>query len=162
MESVVVRGIAQDISEAKVTLRGVPDRPGIAATLFRRMADADVNVDVIVQNVSQDGVTDMSFTTARSDLRKAMDACQLVQQEVGATDILADEEIAKISLVGVGMRSHSGVAARMFEALADANVNIEMISTSEIRVSCIVREAQVETAVRALHEAFKLDIVPDA
>jgi aspartate kinase len=157
MEAVVVRGIAYDMTEAKVTLRGVPDRPGVAATLFNRMAQAAINVDMIVQNVSQDGVTDLSFTISRPDLRKAMDACLLIQRDIGAREIIADEEIAKISLVGIGMRSHTGVAAKMFDTLSSHGINIEMISTSEIKISCIVREAQAETAIKALHTTFALD-----
>ncbi len=157
MEAVVVRGIAHDMTEAKITLRGVPDRPGVAATIFNRMAQANVNVDMIVQNVSLDGVTDISFTVSRPDLRKTMDACLLIQRDIGAREVIADEEIAKISVVGIGMRSHTGVAAKMFDTLAKRGINIEMISTSEIKVSCIVRESQAEEAVRALHGAFELD-----
>jgi len=157
MESVLVRGIAHDMTEAKITLRGLADRPGIAAALFNRMSQSNVNVDMIVQNVSQDGVTDLSFTVPRADLRKAMDACLLVQRDIGAREVIADEEIAKVSVVGIGMRSHSGVAAKMFETLAAHNINIEMISTSEIKISCIVRESQGENAVRALHSVFALE-----
>ncbi len=157
MEAVVVRGIAYDMTEAKITVRGVTDRPGVAATLFNRMAQAGINVDMIVQNVSEDGITDLSFTVTRPDLKKAMDACLLIQREIGAREIIADEEIAKISLVGIGMRSHTGVAAKMFDTLACHGINIEMISTSEIKISCIVREAQAETAVKALHTTFALD-----
>jgi aspartate kinase len=145
------------MTEAKITLRGVPDRPGVAATLFNRMAQANVNVDMIVQNVSLDGVTDISFTVSRPDLRKTMDACLLIQRDIGAREVIADEDIAKISVVGIGMRSHTGVAAKMFDTLAKRGINIEMISTSEIKVSCIVRESQAEEAVRALHSAFELD-----
>jgi aspartate kinase len=161
MEDVLVRGVAHDMSEAKITLRGVPDRPGIAATLFRRMSDADINVDMIVQNVSHAGVTDLSFTAPRADLRKAMDACIIMQREIDAEEILSDEEIAKISLVGIGMRSHSGVAAKMFGVLAQNDINIDMISTSEIKISCVIREDQAENAVRLLHDAFELELDPD-
>lgn len=160
MEDVLVRGVAHDMGEAKITLRGVPDRPGIAAALFRRMADADINVDMIVQNISYAGVTDLSFTVPNADLRKAMDVCLFIQREIGAVEIVSDEDIAKVSLVGIGMRSHSGVAAKMFQALADHNINIEMISTSEIKISCVVRESQAEEAVRVLHEAFQLELEP--
>jgi len=145
------------MSEAKITLREVPDRPGIAAQLFRRMAEADINVDMIVQNVSHAGHTDLSFTVPRPDLRKAMDACLIIQRDIGAAEIVSDDTIAKVSLVGIGMRSHSGVAAKMFETLSENGINIEMISTSEIKISCIVREEQAETAVRVLHQAFKLE-----
>lgn len=158
MESVLVRGVAHDTSEAKVTLRGVPDKPGIAAKVFMRIAEENINVDMIVQNVSKEGLTDLSFTVPRPDLRKTMNTCLLLQRDLGAEEIIYDEDIAKISIVGIGMRSHSGVAAKMFRTLAEHNVNIEMISTSEIKVSCIVRESQVEEAVRFLHDAFELDI----
>ena len=157
MEDVLVRGVAHDMSEAKITLREVPDRPGIAAQLFRRMAEADINVDMIVQNVSHAGHTDLSFTVPRPDLRKAMDACLIIQRDIGAAEIVSDDTIAKVSLVGIGMRSHSGVAAKMFETLSENGINIEMISTSEIKISCIVREEQAENAVRVLHQAFKLE-----
>jgi len=157
MESVLVRGIAHDMTEAKITLRGVPDRPGVAAALFNRMAEASINVDMIVQNVSHEGVTDLSFTVPRPDLRKAMDGCLLIQRDIGAREIVADEDIAKVSLVGIGMRSHTGVASKMFEALASAGINIEMISTSEIKISCILREEQAEAAVKTLHSVFALD-----
>ena len=157
MESVLVRGIAHDMTEAKVTLRGVPDRPGIAATVFNRIAEEGINVDMIVQNVSRDGFTDLSFTVPRPDLRKTMNTCTLLQRDIRAGEIVADEDIAKISIVGVGMRSHTGVAGKMFKCLAENNINIEMISTSEIKISCIVREEQAEMAVRVLHDAFELD-----
>ena len=157
MESVLVRGIAHDMTEAKVTLRSVPDRPGIASTVFNRIAEEGINVDMIVQNVSQDGFTDLSFTVPRPDLRKTMSVCTLLQRDIKAKEIFADEDIAKVSIVGVGMRSHSGVAGKMFKFLADNEINIEMISTSEIKISCIVRESQAEDAVRVLHEAFELD-----
>ena len=157
MESVLVRGIAHDMTEAKVTLRGVPDRPGIAATVFNRIAEEGINVDMIVQNVSRDGLTDLSFTVPRPDLRKTMNTCTLLQRDIRAGEIIADEDIAKVSIVGVGMRSHTGVAGKMFKFLAENDINIEMISTSEIKISCIVREEQAEMAVRVLHDAFELD-----
>lgn len=157
MEDVLVRGVAHDMSEAKVTLRGVLDRPGIAGGLFRRMADANINVDMIVQNISHEGKTDLSFTVPRPDLRKALEVCKYIQQDIGADDIVSDAEIAKVSLVGIGMRSHSGVAAKMFETLSANGINIEMISTSEIKISCVIRESQAEDAVRALHAAFELE-----
>ncbi len=162
MESVLVRGVAHDTSEAKVTLRGVPDKPGIAAKVFMRIAEENINVDMIVQNVSKEELTDLSFTVPRPDLRKTMTTCVLLQREIGAEEIVYDEDIAKISIVGIGMRSHTGVAAKMFRTLAEHGINIEMISTSEIKVSCIVRESQADDAVRFLHEAFELDIEDDA
>jgi aspartate kinase len=158
MEAVIVRGIAHDMTDAKITLRGVPDRPGIAACVFKQICEDGVNVDMIVQNVSQDGFTDLSFTVPVPDVRKTMNACLVLQREIGAREILADEDIAKISVVGIGMRSHTGVAAQMFEVLASNDINIEMISTSEIKISCIVKEDMAEKAVRVLHDAFQLNM----
>ena len=157
MEQAVVSAVVHDTSEAKVTLAGVPDKPGIAARVFRALADADVNVDMIVQNVSDHGVTDISFTVPRTDLDKATSITGDLSSEIGATGVTTDATIAKVSLVGAGMKSNPGVAATMFERLAGAGVNIEMISTSAIRISCIVREADVERAVQELHTAFGLD-----
>jgi aspartate kinase len=157
MEQAVVSAVVHDTSEAKVTLAGVPDKPGIAARVFRALADADVNVDMIVQNVSEHGVTDISFTVPRTHLDKATSITGELSSEIGATGVTTDGAIAKVSLVGAGMKSNPGVAATMFETLADAAVNIEMISTSAIRISCIVREADIERAVQELHTAFGLD-----
>ena len=157
MESVVVRGIAHDLSDAKITVRHVTDRPGIAATLFGALADRNVNVDVILQNTSEAGTTDVSFTVKEGDLGKALEVCQKVKDQIGAADVLADSEIAKVSIVGVGMKSHPGVAATAFRALADAGINIQMISTSEIKISCVVSRQDAEKAVQVLHEAFELD-----
>ncbi|MEY2454599.1 MAG: aspartate kinase [Acidimicrobiaceae bacterium] len=157
MEQAVVSAVVHDTSEAKVTLAGVPDKPGIAARVFRALADADVNVDMIVQNVSDHGVTDISFTVPRTDLDKATSITGALSSEIGATGVTTDAAIAKVSLVGAGMKSNPGVAATMFETLAAAAVNIEMISTSAIRISCIVREADIERAVQELHTAFGLD-----
>jgi aspartate kinase len=157
MEQAVVSAVVHDTSEAKVTLAGVPDKPGIAARVFRALADADVNVDMIVQNVSDHGVTDISFTVPRTDLDKATSITGELSSEIGATGVTTDAAIAKVSLVGAGMKSNPGVAATMFETLAAAAVNIEMISTSAIRISCIVREADIERAVQELHTAFGLD-----
>jgi aspartate kinase len=157
MEQAVVSAVVHDTSEAKVTLAGVPDKPGIAARVFRALADADVNVDMIVQNVSDHGVTDISFTVPRTDLDKATAITGELSSEIGATGVTTDAAIAKVSLVGAGMKSNPGVAATMFETLAAAAVNIEMISTSAIRISCIVREADIERAAQELHTAFGLD-----
>ncbi|MEY2423504.1 MAG: aspartate kinase [Acidimicrobiaceae bacterium] len=157
MEQAVVSAVVHDTSEAKVTLAGVPDKPGIAARVFRALADADVNVDMIVQNVSDHGVTDISFTVPRTDLDSATAITGGLSDEIGATGVTTDRAIAKVSLVGAGMKSNPGVAATMFETLAAAMVNIEMISTSAIRISCIVREADIERAVQELHTAFGLD-----
>ena len=157
MEQAVVSAVVHDTSEAKVTLGGVPDKPGIAARVFRALADATVNVDMIVQNVSDHGVTDISFTVPRTDLDKATAITGELSSEIGATGVTTDAAIAKVSLVGAGMKSNPGVAATMFETLATAMVNIEMISTSAIRISCIVREVDIERAVQELHTAFGLD-----
>jgi aspartate kinase len=157
MEQAIVAAVTHDSSEAKVTVSGVPDQPGIAARLFRELADVDVNVDMIVQNVSDHGVTDISFTVPRDDLVSGTDVCERLAAEIGATGVASDRDIARVSIVGAGMKSNPGVAATMFEVLAHAGINIEMISTSAIRTSCVVREAQIEQAVQSLHTAFNLD-----
>ena len=156
MEEVVVRGIAHDLDEAKITVRHVTDQPGIAAKLFGSLADRNINVDVIIQNISEAGTTDMSFTVQQGDLEHAMEVCRNIREELGAVDVVADPDIAKVSVVGVGMKSHAGVAATMFKALADDDINIHMISTSEIKISCVVSRKDAEGAVRALHRAFDL------
>jgi aspartate kinase len=156
MEQAVVTAVTHDISEAKVTVTGVPDRPGIAARLFRALADRAVNVDTIVQNMSIHGTTDISFTVPKTDLAASLEVARALAPEIGAGEVLADDGIAKVSLVGAGMRSHPGVTATMFETLAAAAINIEMISTSSIRLSCVVRADRVEEAVRLLHETFEL------
>jgi aspartate kinase len=160
MEQAIVSAVVHDVSEAKVTIAGVPDTPGIAATVFRALADRDVNVDMIVQNVSEHGVTDISFTAPRDDLDAAKAVTDSLATTVGATGVTTDASIARVSLVGAGMKSNPGVAAAMFETLADAGINIEMISTSAIRTSCVVRESQIEQAVERLHTAFDLDAAP--
>jgi aspartate kinase len=156
LERAIVSGVTHDVSEAKATIVAVPDSPGIAARVFRALADAGVNIDMIVQNVSAHGTTDISFTLPKSDLRTAKPILDGLAAEVGATSIDLDDGIAKISLVGAGMKSHPGVAADMFEALAEAGINIEIISTSSIRVSCVVRGSEVEQAVRAVHDKFRI------
>jgi len=156
MEQAIVSAVVHDTSEAKVTVAGVPDQPGIAARLFRLLADADVNVDMIVQNTSDHGVTDISFTVPHEDLPKSQEITSSLAAEISATGVTSDGGIARVSLVGAGMKSNPGVAATTFETLAAAGINIEMISTSAIRISCIVRESQVEEAVQALHTAFDL------
>ncbi|HEY9557903.1 MAG TPA: aspartate kinase [Acidimicrobiales bacterium] len=156
MEQAVVSAVVHDTSEAKVTVAGVPDQPGIAARLFRLLADREVNVDMIVQNVSEHGVTDISFTVPHSDLDSATEVTGTLASEIGAEGVTTDADIARVSLVGAGMKSNPGVAATTFETLAAAGINIEMISTSAIRISCIVRQAQVEDAVQALHKAFEI------
>jgi aspartate kinase len=153
MEDIVVRGIASDKKQNKLTVQHVPDRPGVAAKVFKALAVASVNVDMIVQNVSEKGFTDISFTINEDDLPKAIDA---LSRKIGGRGSDVDKDIAKISIVGVGMRSHSGIAFRMFDALAKNNVNIEMISTSEIKISVVIRKADADRAVKALHKAFGL------
>ncbi len=156
MEQAIISGVTHDTSEAKVTVRDVPDKPGVAAEVFGRLATDNVNVDMIIQNVSEDGTTDISFTTPKEDLVRARRAVAEVTEVLGARSFSVDESIAKVSLVGAGMKTHPGVAALMFRTLADADVNLDMISTSSIRISCVIDAAQVQTAVSALHEAFGL------
>jgi aspartate kinase len=156
MEAVVVTGIAHDRGQAKVTIRGVPDRPGIAAQVFGTVSDHGIVVDMIVQNVSRDGLSDISFTVPRADRPTVVATLEDVAKRIGAESVTFDDRIAKVSIVGVGMRSHSGVAARMFRALSREGVNIHMISTSEIAVSCVIEDKYTELAVRALHDAFEL------
>jgi aspartate kinase len=156
MEQAIVSGIAHDTSEAKVTLLAVPDQPGIAARIFRPLADEGVNVDMIVQNVSAEGHTDVSFTLPKEDMVKAAPILTAIGRGVDAAGIETDEDVAKVSLVGAGMKSDPGVAAGMFEALAEAGINIQIISTSSIRISCVVRGSEVERAVRAVHDRFRL------
>jgi aspartate kinase len=156
MEQAIISGVAHDTSEAKVTISGVPDRPGVAARVFRPLADAGVNIDMIVQNVSSDGRTDISFTLPKDDLAKAVPILEDAAAGVGATGVATDPEVGKISLVGAGMRTHPGIAADMFDALADAGINIEIISTSAIRISCVVRASEVERAVQVVHDKFRL------
>ena len=156
LEKAIVSGVTHDASEAKATIVAVPDSPGIAARVFRALADAGVNIDMIVQNVSANGTTDISFTLPKSDLAVAGPILDRLTAEIGASSVDLDDEVAKVSLVGAGMKSHPGVAADMFEALAEAGINIEIISTSSIRVSCVVRATEVERAVQAVHEKFRL------
>jgi len=156
MEEVVVTGVTHDRSQAKISILRVPDRPGIAARVFGAIAERHIVVDMIVQNISRDGYTDMSFTVPRPDYRRAVEALEEVARAIGAEGIVHDERVAKVSIVGVGMRSHSGVAARMFGVLAKEGINIQMISTSEIAISCVIEDKYAELAVRALHDAFEL------
>lgn len=156
MEQVVVAGIAYNVNEAKVTLRGVPDRPGIASRIFGTIAGAGIIVDMIIQNIGADNSADITFTVPRADLKKATQILEGLKGELSAAEVIADENIAKVSIVGVGMRSHAGVASRMFQALAKEGINILMISTSEIKVSCAIERKYTELAVRVLHEEFDL------
>lgn len=157
MEAVAVAGVTGDRNQAKITIVGVPDKPGIAARIFGPVAEAHVNVDMIIQNMGQDSLTDLSFTVPRADLRKATPIIQGVAKEIEAKSVSITEAIAKVSLIGVGMRSHSGVAAKMFEVLSREGINILMISTSEIKISCVIDEKYLELAMRTLHSAFGLD-----
>ncbi len=157
MESAVVNGITIDRSEAKMSIIGVPDRPGIAYRILSPLADAGINVDMIIQNVGSAGQTDFTFTLPKADLDKALPLVQQVAREIKAADVRTDDCIVKVSAVGIGMKNHPGVAARMFKALADENINIQMISTSEIRISCVIDSKYGELAVRTLHSAFGLD-----
>ena len=157
MEEPIISGVVHDVGEAKMTLLGVPDRPGVSALLFESLAQANVNVDMIVQNTSIDGSTDISFTLPLGDIATALPILKKVGDEVGAKGVSQDEDIVKLSLVGAGMKSSPGIAAKMFRVLADNDVNIEMISTSTIRISVVVERNKLETAIRALHTAFDLD-----
>jgi aspartate kinase len=157
MEEAIVTAVTHDTSEAKVTVAAVPDKPGVAARLFREMATKGVNVDMIVQNVSSSGHTDISFTCPKDELDRALEVLDPVCKEIGAATVTADHDIARVSVIGAGMKSHPGVAATMFETLAKENVNIEMISTSSIRLSCVIRSEDVERAVQSIHTAYDLD-----
>jgi aspartate kinase len=156
MEQVVVSGVTYDKKQAKITMTGVPDMPGIAARLFGSVGGANISVDMILQNVSQEGLTDISFTVPKADSKKAFDLSKRIAKEIGAKDVQIKDDIATVSIVGVGMRSHSGVAAKMFSTLANERINIMMISTSEIKISCVMDAKYTELAVRSLHDAFEL------
>ncbi|MGD0055083.1 MAG: aspartate kinase [Acidimicrobiales bacterium] len=157
MEEAVVSAITDDTSEAKITVGGVPDRPGVAAQLFRALANQGINVDMIVQNTGTNGMTDISFTVAKTDLEASRDACNKVKDDIGAADVTTDDNIGRVTIVGAGMKSSPGVTALMFETLYEHGINIEMISTSSIRISCVLRAEKVADAVRYLHSAFGLD-----
>lgn len=156
MEQVVVSGVTYDKNQAKITITGVPDQPGIAARLFGAIAGASILVDMILQNVSQEGMTDISFTVPKGDAKKAVEIARKIAREIGARDVQLTENIANVSIVGVGMRTHSGVAAQMFAALSKEGINIMMISTSEIKISCVIDAKYTELAVRSLHDVFEL------
>jgi aspartate kinase len=157
MEQPIISGIAFHRDEAKVTLLGVPDKPGVAYQILGPVADANIDVDMIVQNVGHDGATDFSFTVAKNDLKRVLEILERVKNDLGARQVIGDKSVCKVSLVGVGMRSHPGVAAKMFRTLAEEGINIQMISTSEIKISVVIDEKYLELAVRALHKAFELD-----
>ena len=156
LEDVSVRGITCNKSDAKITICGVPDRAGIAAKIFNEISKAGSNVDIIVQNVSHTKHTDISFTVPRASLAKALAASKKIAQKIHAGDVIADKNVARVSIVGSGMRSHHGIAAKMFQVLADNRINIDMISTSEISISCIIAQRHAEKAVKTLHKEFKL------
>ncbi len=156
MEDIVVRGVAVNKNEAKITICAVPDKPGIAAKIFKRIAESNINIDMIIQNVSRTGYTDISFTVMDRDLNKTIKITEQVARSVGAGNVECNDNIAKLSIVGIGMRSHSGIASRMFSALARNKVNIDMISTSEIKISCVINKKSVTKAARAVHREFKL------
>jgi aspartate kinase len=157
MEQVIVSGVTYNKTEAKVTVAGVPDRPGVASRLFSALADANIVIDMIVQNVSHDKMTDITFTVAKADTKKAQKIMQGLAAEIGAKGLEVDESIAKVSIVGLGMRSHAGIASKMFSLLSNEGINIEMISTSEIKISCVIEAKYGELAVRTLHTGFGLD-----
>jgi aspartate kinase len=157
VEQPLISGVTQDDTEAKVTVAGVPDKPGIAARLFRALADDGINVDVIVQNTSADGVTDISFTVPTEELDRTLVLAEGLTDDLGAADVSGEPRVGRVSVVGAGMKSHPGVAAKVFETLADAGINIEMISTSEIRISCIIGDEHLDQAVQVLHDAFVLE-----
>ena len=157
VEQEIVAGIAYSRDEAKITVRRVPDRPGIAAAIFVPLSEAHINVDMIVQNLAADGTTDMTFTVGKTDFPRALQVLETARQEIGFAEITSDHNVAKISVVGVGMRSHAGVASTMFSTLAERGINIQVISTSEIKVSVLVAAEYTELAVRALHTAYELD-----
>ncbi len=160
MEKVLVSGVAFNKNEARITIRKVPDRPGIAVQIFEPVFQGGIVVDMIVQNTSEEGITDLTFTVPKPDFYKTMKLVSSVAEKIGAEKVLGDEDIAKVSIIGVGMRTHAGVAQRMFGTLAKENINIMMISTSEIKVSCVIEEKYTELAVRVLHEAFGLEGPP--
>jgi aspartate kinase len=156
MEEVVVSGVTVTKDEAKVIIRGIPDRPGLAARIFKEIARNNVNVDMIIQNIGTHGHANITFTVPRAELDDAMSALHGIQQEISAREISSDSNVAKLSVVGIGMRSHCGIAEKMFQTLAEEEVNIQMISTSEIKISCIIDEAQSKRALKAIHKAFDL------
>ena len=156
MEEVVVSGVTSDKDQAKVSLIGLPDIPGMAAEIFQALADASINIDMIIQNASQDGTADLSFTTAEKDLDKTVEIVSRIKEKVGFNSVNGDFNIAKVSVIGIGMKSHVGIASKTFRVLADAGINIQMISTSEIKISCVIKEDQTENAVQVIHDVFEL------
>ena len=158
VEEISVTGVTCNKSESKVTICAVPDKPGFAAYVFNEISDAGVNVDMIVQNVSHKRLTDISFTVLQGDLSKALEVTEKIAKDMKAGEVLYNKNIARVSIVGSGMRSHTGIAAKMFKVLEEEEINIEMISTSEISISCIIAQSSADTAVKMLHKEFKLDM----
>ena len=156
MEEVVISGVTSDKDQAKISLIGLPDTPGVAAEIFQALADASINIDMIIQNASQDGTANLSFTTAEKDLDKTIEIVSGIKERAGFNSVNKDCNIAKVSVIGIGMKSHVGIASKAFRALADAEINIQMISTSEIKISCVIQEDQTENAVQIIHDAFEL------
>jgi aspartate kinase len=152
-----VRSIAHDLDVGKITVVGVPDRPGIAASIFAPLAKAGISVDTIVQNASIQGITDLTFTVTKSDLARAMEVVAPIAKSIGARNCVSDAKLGKVSIIGIGMQNTPGYAARMFNALSEKKINIQLITTSEIRITCIIDEAEVKDAVRALHRAFQIE-----
>jgi aspartate kinase len=160
MENPAISGIAFTRDEAKITVLGVPDTPGLAYQILGPVSDANIEVDVIVQNVAEDNTTDLTFTVSRGDMAKAEAIVRKLVKQTGAREVKTDDKIAKVSLVGVGMRSHAGIASKMFKTLAEESINIQLITTSEIKISVVIDEKYLELAVRSLHAAFELDSEP--
>ncbi len=160
IEEPVVKAVTFDKNQVKVSILDVPDRPGVAAKIFSALAKENINVDMIIQSAARGKKNDISFTIAHNDLKKTVEVLEQVNKELNAGGVVYEENMAKVSIIGIGMRSHPGVAAKMFETLAENNINIEMISTSEIKISCIIKKEHIETAVKALHKAFRLDKKP--
>jgi aspartate kinase len=156
MEQVFVSSVTYNKDEAKVSLRKVPDRPGVAARIFSPLAEAEIVVDMIIQNTSREGFTDLTFTVPKTELSRALKIIRPTAEEMKVAEVLTDEHISKVSIIGLGMKTHAGVAAKMFETLSQEGINIQMISTSEIKISCVIQEKYTELAVRALHDAFRL------
>lgn len=156
MEEIVVSGVTSNKNQAKISLLSMPDKPGIAAQVFQAIAQENISIDMIVQNISEHGMTTLSFTVPRDDLNRTLNVAQRIKDNIGAAEIEFDDKIAEVSVVGIGMRSHAGIAARMFQALAKENINVQMISTSEIKISCIIDEEHTERAVRVIHDKFEL------
>jgi aspartate kinase len=155
MEEIVVSGVTSNKNQAKISLLSMPDKPGIAAQVFQAIAQENISIDMIVQNISEHGMTTLSFTVPKDDLNRALNVAQRIKDDIGAAEIEFDDKIAEVSVVGIGMRSHAGIAARMFQALAEENINVQMISTSEIKISCIIDEELMERAVKVIHDKFE-------